>query len=209
VQKTIVLTFRSNDDALKFVELIEKALKNKNVIVLVKGCKVKIIAPSIEQEETIHKVKILYRYWKTSSTPRGDLYRHPIPLVLSLADLSISIPLNGLVSLLNLYGRKAELKNSFLVTSARLGEVVSLAERYSRAYRETTFLPLSPTLKRLVAAVATILRIDAEEALEIFRELELVFIDERGRFYLRMPESKAINALLKYIRKRKESHSDA
>ena len=209
MQKVIVLTFRGNDEALKFVELVEKALKSKSAIMLVKGCKVKIIAPLTGQEEIIHKIKVLYRYWRMSTTPQRGLYRHPIPLILSLADLSISIPLNGLVSLLNLYGHKAKLENSFLVTSARLEEVVSLAERYSKAYREVTFLPLSPTLKRLVAAVATTLQIDAEEALEIFEELGLVFSGEKGRFYLRMPESKTIKVLLEYIKKRKESHSDA
>lgn len=182
-KRVLSVKFASPGEAAEFLEHVSKLLGN--LAAEVKGCSIKLIvmAPPEELDREYAKVREALRRWRLSrQLPRRGAYRHHIGMVLSSANLKVSIPVAALVELLRLKGFKAELRGSYVVSSAAFEQVVEEATRFSEKYAETLRLLATPTLKRLAAILAAALGCSVEEALERMRALGLMKVDdEYGR----------------------------
>jgi len=196
VKKYVVLSFASSSEALEFVELAEK-LVGEGVEFIVKGNKVKAIAlTSTSATQSLARVREVYRYWRMSTAPSSGVYRHPLPIVFSMAELAASIPPRCIAVALRLMGFRAEVSGSFLVTDATLQLVVRTAERVSRAYREALALNVTPSLRRIISASSAALDLPPANVLETLHRTGAVkYLADRNVWTMCLSEEKILEIL--------------
>jgi len=208
VKKYFVLTFSSNDQAVKFIQFLEKIMrKGEKLDFMVRGNRVRIIVPrGADTARIIARVKELFKYWRMSSVPMKGLYRHSLPLVFLLSELEISIPPSVLAHALSLAGYRAEIQGSQLVSDAPLDLVTETAEKASRAYKDAVLLNATPLLKRLVASVSAALGIAPEEALQLLNSIGIAdFLEREGKWIMRVGEREALLRLKKLSKEARSS----
>ena len=212
VKKYFVLTFSTNDQAIKFIQFLEKAMrKGEKIDFVVKGNRVRVIIPmGDDTTRVIARVKELFKYWRMSSAPTRGLYRHSLPLVFLLSELKISIPPSVIAYVLMLMGHRAEIQGSQLVSDAPLDLVIKIAEKASQAYKEAVLLNATPLLKRLVASVSAALDVTPEEALQLLTRAEIAnFLESEGRWIMRVGEREALLRLKKLSREMRNNPKGA
>ncbi|WP_069807411.1 DUF2067 family protein [Vulcanisaeta thermophila] len=162
MRRDAVFTFLSMDEAMLFIDMVSKRIKGKSLMIKYQKASGNIkVRVSIEGDAA--ELSLLYdelmRVYKDvkMAKSRGAIRAFDVSIILNRARLSAAIPLDLVVDLLQLMGRRAELRGSKLVVDMDLEDLVSLVERVSEIYKELMNTNVSSQGKRIVA-IYSILR---------------------------------------------------
>ena len=207
--KYLVFSFRSSDEAVRFVEYIQSRLRGENINIAVKGNKVKIILLGGRQDIDILTpiVKKEYRDWILSTRRSVDgFYRHSIARLLRSAILETSIPINSIVDILRLKGFEARIREEYVETTADFDQVLKITELFSRNYKKVLELTgYTPMARRVVAIAMTVCEMDVTLLTEKLIKIGVIFLDgNSGRKSLKMSYREAISKIAELC----EEHGD-
>lgn len=184
-KRLITLRFSSPREAAEFLSFVSEMVSK--VIVEQSGASVKLIIPesSKDAKGDYAKLLALVKQWKLSrQSPRKGVFKHSVTMLLTAARLKVGIPVSAVVELLQLKGFRAELEQSFIVTSADFERTVKAVEALSEKYAEALGLNAAPLVKRLAAVLAAAYDRPVDEVVEVLRNAGLVEENEEEKIVL-------------------------
>ena len=199
--KYLVFSFRNSNEAIRFVEYIQRRLHGENVNIAVKGNKVKVILFRGQQDLDILAsiVKKEYKDWILSTRKNvNGLYRHSIARLLRSAVLETSIPINSIVDILKLKGFEARIREEYIETTADFDQVLKITELFSKNYKRVLELTgYTPMARRVVAIAMTVCEMDVTLLTEKLIKNGIIFLDSNsGRKSLKMSYKEAISKIV-------------
>lgn len=202
VEKHLAISFQSSKDALEFLEYLKKHISDENLVVTIRGnrLKISINAAKADAESLLQKIKAKMSEWKASRQIEKGFHKVPLGYVLSMASMRISIPLNAFIDALNLKGYKSELKGKYVLTKLETGKLIEELERFSEHYSQAIYLDAYPIVKRIAAILMFVKKIGIEEVLEFLRKKNIIDSDEQGRARLRVNYRDALKILENEVR---------
>jgi len=165
--RVFLFSFNSNEEALRFVELLSEHLRGANIIIDLKGTtvKVRVYGSRSDIKSTFLKIKDLVTIVKGE---RGEgLKKYSLRYLLTSSELKAPIPIDLIRDVLALKEFKVEIKRGYVITDASLEEVRRTIERISEIYSELRSVRASPRAKKVIALMSSLTELSVGEALKV------------------------------------------
>ncbi len=175
--KRIVLSFSSRDEVIRFLELMTRRVRASQIVARTKpNNQVELVLQGDPEEISvmIYDLRRLANAIRAMSRRVHELTSYDISVLLDLAKLEASIPIDAVLEALRLSGFRVEERSGRIVTNADLNEVLSVMERMSALYKKMMDLPLTPQVKRIVAICAVASGRDLEETIEMLLNANVI-----------------------------------
>ncbi len=198
--RVFTFTFRSPEEALRFVELLSEHLRGANIIVNMRGSSVKVRVYGSRDEIEDVALRMRDALTVVRGSGRAGLKRYPLRYLLDKAELRASIPIDLLRDVLELKGFKASIERGCLATDASLSDVLAALEGLSEAYLSLVRVKASPKAKRLAALLSSVRGVPAPEALEeLARSGVIRRVEGAGTYVSAMEYGEALSAVRKLL----------
>ncbi len=209
--KSIKLTFGSNEEVVKFLELISRKIKVFQMYARTRGSnnvELILLGDPYEVNLAISEIRKIAKIVKEMYRKVRGLATYDQRIILDTAKLEAAIPLDVAYRVLEFLGYRVETtRDGKLRTDATLREIVNVVEQVSRLYKEMMDMDITPQAKRIIAIYSIVMDRDIDEAISDLLKFELLKIfesEERKLIVLAYSYEKALEKLKEIIAKIKE-----